>query len=91
LPLTDADGEVRELSSEDLARFRPAGEALPASLRTKLGVRGPQKSPTKVALSLRISPQVVEAFRATGPGWQTRMDAALMDWLRTHNPEDMAV
>lgn len=30
--------------------------------------------------------EVVEAFRATGKGWQTRMNAALRDWLKTHSP-----
>jgi len=29
---------------------------------------------------------VVEAFKATGKGWQTRMNAALRDWLKTHSP-----
>ncbi|MFJ4289168.1 BrnA antitoxin family protein [Cupriavidus sp. NPDC089707] len=90
-PLIDAGGEVRELTSDDLEQFRPATEALPESLRTKLGVRGPQKAPTKVALSLRVSPEVIEAFRATGRGWQTRMDAALIDWLKTHRPEELMV
>jgi uncharacterized protein (DUF4415 family) len=29
---------------------------------------------------------VLAAFRATGAGWQTRMNDALKDWLRTHSP-----
>ncbi|GLC93783.1 hypothetical protein Tamer19_31910 [Cupriavidus sp. TA19] len=89
--MTDAGGEVRELTSDDLEQFRSTTEALPESLRTKLGVRGPQKAPIKVALSLRVSPEVVEAFRATGRGWQTRMDAALVDWLKTHRPEELTM
>jgi len=28
---------------------------------------------------------VVNAFRATGAGWQTRINNALKDWLRTHS------
>jgi uncharacterized protein (DUF4415 family) len=28
----------------------------------------------------------MEAFKATGKGWQTRIDAALKEWLRTHSP-----
>jgi len=28
----------------------------------------------------------VEQFRASGDGWQTRMDVALKDWLKTHSP-----
>ena len=83
-PLIDDDGEVRELTAEDLALFRPAHEVLPPELRKLLGVRGPQKRPTKISTTLRLSPEVMEAFRATGPGWQTRIDAALKDWLRKH-------
>ena len=45
--LTDAKGEVRELTAADMKRFVPAKDALPNTLRTKLHVRGPQKSPTK--------------------------------------------
>ena len=85
-PLIDTDGEVRELSAADMAKFRPAAEVLPSSLKKKLGVRGPQKTPTKERITIRLSRDVVEQFRATGDGWQTRMDAALKDWLKTHSP-----
>jgi len=85
-PLIDEAGEVRELDADDLALFRPVGEVLPASLSTKLGVRGPQKAPTKERVTIRLSADVVARFRATGNGWQTRIDAALKDWLRTHSP-----
>ena len=84
--LVDARGEVRELFAADLKKFRPAHEALPTSLRKKLGVRGPQKAPTKERITIRLSPEVVQRFRATGDGWQTRVDAALQDWLRKHKP-----
>jgi uncharacterized protein (DUF4415 family) len=83
-PLADLKGEVREISSADLKGFRTAREALPASVRRKVGVRGPQKAPTKERITIRLSPEVVARFRATGEGWQSRMDAALQDWLRKH-------
>ena len=86
-PLIDEAGEVRELDADDLALFRPAEEVLSASLRKKLGVRGPQKAPTKERVTIRLSADAVARFRATGAGWQTRMDAALKDWLRTHSPD----
>ncbi|ENW5050134.1 BrnA antitoxin family protein [Salmonella enterica] len=41
------------------------------------------------SVNIRYSPEVVDAFRATGSGWQTRMNAALKDWLRQHKPEDV--
>ena len=84
--LVNACGEVREIQAEDLKSFRPAAEALPASLQQKLGVRGAQKAPTKERITIRLSPDVVERFRATGDGWQTRVDAALKDWLKTNKP-----
>lgn len=79
------DDENTEWTKEDFARAVPAS-SLPDSLRRKLGVRGPQKSPTKERITIRLSREVVERFRATGEGWQTRVDAALRDWLKTHRP-----
>jgi uncharacterized protein (DUF4415 family) len=39
--------------------------------------RGPQKALTKVAVSIRLSPEVISHFKAKGPGWQSRIDDAL--------------
>jgi uncharacterized protein (DUF4415 family) len=47
---------------------------------------GSVKPDRKVPTTIRLSPEVSSAFRATGHGWQTRIDAALKDWLRTHSP-----
>ncbi len=85
-PLTNADGEVRELTAEDMVKFRPAADTLPLSLKKKLGVRGPQKTPTKERITIRLSREVVEQFRESGEGWQTRVDAALREWLKNHSP-----
>ena len=82
-PLTKTDGEVRELKAEDLKRFRGAS-SLSSELQRKLGVRGPQKTPTKERITIRLSRDVVERFRATGDGWQSRVDGALQDWLKKH-------
>ena len=84
-PLIDVEGEVRELTLEDMKQFKAIQEAgLPDSLKKKLGVRGPQKAPTKVRVSLRLSPEVVNYFRATGDGWQTRMDSELLEMVHKH-------
>jgi uncharacterized protein (DUF4415 family) len=87
-PLTNNTGEVRELTAEDIKHFRPAVEVLSPSLQAKLAThrRGPQKAPTKQRITIRLSPEVVEPFRATGEGWQTRLDSALRDWLKDHSP-----
>lgn len=47
---------------------------------------GSLKPEPKVSTTIRLSPNVVQAFRSTGNGWQTRIDAALQDWLKTHSP-----
>lgn len=46
----------------------------------------PPAAVTKERITIRLSRDVVAQFRATGDGWQTRMDAALKDWLKTHSP-----
>lgn len=48
--------------------------------------RGPNKQPTKEQVSVRYSPEVLAYFRATGTGWQTRMDEALREYVSQHQP-----
>ena len=84
LPVIDDDGEVGDLSEVDPALFKPF-QALPAPLQAKLrGPGRPKAEVTKERITIRLSPDVLSAFRASGSGWQTRMDAALRDWLRDH-------
>ena len=76
------DDENPEWTEEDFKRARPASEVLPPELYARLvarqpGQRGPQKAPTKVPVTLRLDRDVVEAFKAGGAGWQTRINAAL--------------
>jgi uncharacterized protein (DUF4415 family) len=40
--------------------------------------------PRKTPVTLRVDVDVLDAFKATGKGWQTRMNGALSDWLKTH-------
>jgi uncharacterized protein (DUF4415 family) len=50
------------------------------------GQRWPGKRAKKVLLSMRYSPEVVEYFKSTGEGWQTRMDEVLKEWVASHRP-----
>ena len=45
------------------------------------GQRGPQQAATKQLVSIRYSPEVIAYFKATGAGWQTRMNDALREWV----------
>lgn len=83
-PLTDPDGEVRELTARDAADAAPFS-SLPAAeqeMLLSLRKRGRQKAPRKVPISIRLSPDVAKDLRATGEGWQRRADEALRSWLR---------
>lgn len=44
----------------------------------------PKSAATKVLLSVRYSPEVVEYFRSTGEGWQARMDGVLREYVAQH-------
>lgn len=82
------DNDNPELTDEMIARARPArdvlreqfGEAVAAEMLKPKGGR-PKSAVPKVMLSVRYSPDVIEHFRATGEGWQTRMDSALREWI----------
>ena len=60
-------------------------DQLPPKLKKALRGR-PKLEQVKKPLSLRLSQEVVTAFRASGAGWQTRIDGALKDWLKTNTP-----
>ncbi|NQU65044.1 MAG: BrnA antitoxin family protein, partial [SAR324 cluster bacterium] len=47
-------------------------------------VRGVQKSPTKVPVSIRLSTEVIDYFKAQGKGWQTRVDEVLQEFVNSH-------
>jgi uncharacterized protein (DUF4415 family) len=52
------------------------------------GQRGLGKKPAKTLLSLRLDPTVVERWKATGPGWQTRMAETLAKALVKLSPNN---
>lgn len=73
------DADNPKLTAEDLRKMRPARELPPEILKAfpNTKVRGAQKAPKKVPVSLRLSPEVVDHFKASGAGWQTRIDETL--------------
>jgi uncharacterized protein (DUF4415 family) len=77
----DREGEVADLTRLDKAEMKPF-TALPKPLQAKLRGR-PKARVTKERITIRLSPEVVRTFRESGQGWQTRMDAALKEWLKT--------
>jgi uncharacterized protein (DUF4415 family) len=84
--LTNIEGEVQELTEEDFISAVPFS-TLPETLKNKLAALDAQQVPIKESLTLQLSQDVVQRFRATGEGWQILMESALKDWLNTHLPE----
>ncbi|AWN51932.1 hypothetical protein DK412_09760 [Methylobacterium sp. 17Sr1-1] len=67
------------MTAEELATMRPAREALPPDVFAALPSRSgqPEATPHQELVTLRLDSEVVEAFRATGPGWETRINSIL--------------
>jgi uncharacterized protein (DUF4415 family) len=48
--------------------------------------RGPKNKPLKVSTTIRFDADVLAALKASGKGWQTRVNEAMREWVRTHLP-----
>lgn len=85
------DDENPEWTDEAFARARPAGEVLVEQLGAEAAARllkpkrgRPVKATPKRPTNIRFSPEVLAHFRATGKGWQTRMDDVLKRHVARH-------
>lgn len=93
-PITSEEYEdIPELPEEWFEQASPMIGARPISrdawqaATREASRRGrPKTEQRKVLLSVRYSQEVVEYFRATGAGWQARMDEALKEWIKSHPP-----
>jgi uncharacterized protein (DUF4415 family) len=72
----DAVADNPEWTEEEFRQARPFAEVLPELAASIRRGRPPVSNPKK-QVTLRIDTDVVERFRAGGPGWQSRMNAAL--------------
>lgn len=63
------------LTDEELCQLRHGPDGLPPDLAAAFKSRGgrPKADVKRVPISLRVDPEVLAAFKATGPGWQTRI------------------
>ena len=85
------DSEAPEATEEWFAKARPAKDVLAdlmgadvakEMLKPKRG-RPPVSRP-KEHVNIRLDADIVEAFKDSGAGWQTRINTALRDWLKSH-------
>jgi uncharacterized protein (DUF4415 family) len=75
-----------ELTKADFARAKPFADVFPDLAASIRRGRGSNKAPTKKLVSLRLSPEVIEHFKATGDGWQSRIDETLRKVVKRKAP-----
>jgi uncharacterized protein (DUF4415 family) len=65
-------------TAKDFQRARPVAEVLPQIIAAAKRARGrPKLVRPKAHITLRLDAEIVDAFKAEGPGWQTRINDAL--------------
>ena len=72
-----ADPDAYSLSDQEWEHVKP---------HARIG--RPKAEVTKERITIRLSRDLVMQFRATGEGWQTRMDAALRQYISEHPLQD---
>ena len=83
-----ADPDNPVWTDEDFARALPAREFFSPEVYAQLCAmrqRGPKDKPLKVPTTIRFDADVLAALKASGKGWQTRVNEAMREWVRTHS------
>jgi uncharacterized protein (DUF4415 family) len=82
-----ADPDTFELDDDWFARALPAREFFSPEVYAQLCAlrqRGPKDKPLKVPTTTRFDADVLAALKASGKGWQTRVNEAMREWVRKH-------
>lgn len=74
---TLTDNENPEWTAADFRKARPAREVAPKIVEASLRLRGRPTGRTKEVISLSLDKDVLAALRASGAGWQTRVNDLL--------------
>ena len=69
-----SDPDVTPLTDEEWETVKP---------QVRIG-RPPSVKPLKVPTTIRFDADVLAALKATGKGWQTRVNEAMREWVRSH-------
>jgi uncharacterized protein (DUF4415 family) len=89
-PASRPDDENPEWTREDFRKARPALEVIAevfgpqAAAELRRGRGRPQKPDKKISQTLRLDPDVLEAYRHEGSGWQTRINEVLREHMPRH-------
>jgi uncharacterized protein (DUF4415 family) len=82
IPYEPDDGPYDPNDADATRSFFAKADLIRKGKVVRRGKRGPQKTPTKKLVSLRLSPEVIDHFKSTGRGWQTRIDSTLRQAIK---------
>jgi uncharacterized protein (DUF4415 family) len=72
------------LSDEMLSSMKPVKEKHPDIPKR---VRGPQKNPVKIPVSIRLNPEIVDYFKSQGKGWHAKINNILYEYIKIHTTD----
>jgi uncharacterized protein (DUF4415 family) len=82
IPYEPEDGPYDPNDAEAARSWLAQADLIRHGKVVRCGKRGPQRTPTKKLVSLRLSPEVIDHFKSSGPGWQTRIDCTLLESIK---------
>lgn len=83
-PTQEEDATITAAALEDVDAVPLTDDEWSAAKLTARIGRPPSKHPHKVPTTIRFDPDVLAALKATGKGWQTRVNEAMRDWIKMH-------
>ncbi|AHG65294.1 hypothetical protein MIM_c32300 [Advenella mimigardefordensis DPN7] len=90
VPMQEEDEAIERGIDQDPDTFDPR-DGFEHLKPVKLNLRGrPVGSGQKTQLTVRLDNDIISSFKATGSGWQTRLNDALKDWLKHHRPSELS-
>ena len=88
MPTIDEDRLITEAALSDPDALPLTEDQLSKMVPIRVARGKPKLATKKQLVSIRYSPEVIDYFKASGVGWQARMDAVLNDYVRTHPVDD---
>ena len=88
MPTFEEDQLITAAAESDPDALPLTDEQLRAMVPIRVLRGRPKLVNKKQLVSIRYSPEVIDYFRASGAGWQARMDAVLKDYVEAHSTGD---
>jgi len=88
MPTLEEDQLITAAAESDLDALPLTDEQMNTMVPIRLQRGRPKLASKKQLVSIRYSPEVIDYFKASGAGWQARMDAVLKDYVEAHSTGD---